>query len=776
NSDWREHPLTEQLIRSVSELEPESYEGAFLRALALQRQAEVLDRRNQLLDRLREVAPGWAQAIEKRESIHGQGTPPSDPVSAWTWTQLRDELDRRSRLDSEKLPRKIEKTSEELRGCTSALIEALAWEAQLRRTNLEQQQALVGFSDILRKIGKGTGKRAPRLYHQARQMTQKCRTAVPVWIMPFAKVVEAFNPRRTQFDVAIIDEASQMDVTGLIVFFMARKVIVVGDHEQVSPLAVGQAVEDVDRLITEHLDGIPNAVLYDGKTSIYDLARQCFEGLTMLREHFRCVPPIIEFSNRLCYNGKILPLRDTSKVSRRPFMIEKRVDKGFAVNKINAREAEFTAALIAAAIEQPEYEGATMGVITLVGEGQAIEIESILRRKLEPRILERHRVLCGNAAQFQGDERDVMFLSMVDSPRDGPLPLRERELFRQRYNVAVSRAKDQLWLVHSLDPGIDLKPRDLRRRLIEHIRGTRELLSEFGTNSTESHLETSVMQFLVTRNYKVTPQVQVGAYRIDMVVEGEQARLAVECDGDRYHTIDRLRDDMERQAVLERLGWCFMRVRGSQFYQDSESTMRSVLEELDALGIYPIEDGKDAYESGVAVEELKDRVIRRAYEFLLEWRLDTPSDEYLEESSAILTAQMEDASPRPKVTEEEARYLRQPFVPACSHIVFSPDEWYELKRYGSYMTALAAGDLKPRTDSQKRFLAVFGEGREPTEKYEKLWWRYLARCEWESDPNNRNAMGPPRTLEDNPVGSRDDFEKLHASDKTRIYFKRRPRR
>jgi len=90
-------------------------------------------------------------------------------------------------------------------------------------------------------------------------------------------------------------------------------------------------------------------------------------------------------------------------------------------------------------------------------------------------------VLCGNASNFQGDERDIVFLSLVDSnDGDGPLSMASGEgqgssgkAMKQRYNVAVSRAKDQLWVVNSLDCGADLKPGDMRRRLLEYVANPR---------------------------------------------------------------------------------------------------------------------------------------------------------------------------------------------------------------------------------------------------------------------------------------------------------------
>ncbi len=79
----------------------------------------------------------------------------------------------------------------------------------------------------------------------------------------------------------------------------------------------------------------------------------------------------------------------------------------------------------------------------------------------------------------------------------------------------------------------------------------------------------------------------MGYYRIDMVVEGAGRRLAIECDGDRYHPLEKLAEDMARQAVLERLGWQFVRIRGSAFYRNGEAAMRPVFNRMAELGITP---------------------------------------------------------------------------------------------------------------------------------------------------------------------------------------------
>lgn len=614
--------VVDRLRTAVSQLDPGTYQDAFQRLVELQNRRADLAGRRELLLRLEPAAPGWASAIRDRQGRHAGRDIPGDAVAAWVWRQLHDELGRRAQTSLEELQEAIEKVTNEVRLVTADLIDRSAWAAQRRRTTLSQQQALVGWLDTIRKIKGGTGKRVPLLRREAQRKMSECRSAVPVWIMPLSRVVENFDPSNTRFDVVIIDEASQSDVMALLAFYMAKKVVVVGDHEQVSPSAVGQDLSAVQHLIDEHLQGIPNAVLYDGETSVYDLARQSFGGTICLLEHFRCVPEIIHFSNNLSYTWRIKALRDPSLVHLKPHVIAYRVDGASADQKVNQKEVWTLASLLVAAAEQPEYRNKTFGVVSLVGEDQALEIERLVRRYLPPEEYDRRRVLCGNAAQFQGDERDVVFISLVDARQNGPLRIRQEQMFRQRFNVAASRARDQMWVIHSLDPRNDLKPGDLRRQLIEHAQDPWAIYRtrEDAEKRTQSKLEMEVMHRLVQAGYRVHPQWGVGYYRIDLVVEGGGRRLAVECDGDRYHPIEKLPEDMARQAILERLGWNFVRVRGSQFFRDPDKALGPVFQRLSDLGVTP--DLLKAEMQTVTESqntELKDRVIRRAHELQREW-------------------------------------------------------------------------------------------------------------------------------------------------------------
>jgi very-short-patch-repair endonuclease len=234
-----------------------------------------------------------------------------------------------------------------------------------------------------------------------------------------------------------------------------------------------------------------------------------------------------------------------------------------------------------------EFAGKSLGAIALVGEDQAWEIQRLALETVGAVELQRRRFAAGNPAQFQGDERDVIVLSRVDRPTGEPLRLRDEMLFKQRFNVAASRARDQLWLVHSLDPARDLQPADLRRRLIEHVRdpSARRRAARPDGRLAPSPFERAVAEALAAAGFGVAPPREIGRYRVGLVVSDGRQHVAVECDGDRFLPPEQLDEDLARQAVLERAGWTFVRVRGTRFFRDPEGALAELVADLGALGL-----------------------------------------------------------------------------------------------------------------------------------------------------------------------------------------------
>ena len=264
-------------------------------------------------------------------------------------------------------------------------------------------------------------------------------------------------------------------------------------------------------------------------------------------------------------------------------------------------------------MNQPEYDNKTFGVISMLGEEQALLIQNLIFDHIEARDIENRRILCGNASHFQGDERDVVFLSLVDSNEGtGPISLQGfgvDDAFRKRYNVAASRARDQLWVVDSLDSANDLKPGDIRKRLIDYSLNpavSDSITTEIEQKS-ESPFEEAVAKALVSRGYHVVQQWKVGAYRLDMVVLSGNKSIAVECDGERWHSGEaKIREDMERQTILERIGWRFIRIRGSEYYSNPDAAIERITAELSRHGIEPEETAIETTES-VRSSELLQR-------------------------------------------------------------------------------------------------------------------------------------------------------------------------
>jgi very-short-patch-repair endonuclease len=198
--------------------------------------------------------------------------------------------------------------------------------------------------------------------------------------------------------------------------------------------------------------------------------------------------------------------------------------------------------------------------------------------------------MCGNAATFQGQERDIVFLSMVACPVTARS--QTTRTIEQRFNVAMSRARDRLYLVRSVKAS-DLGGRDLKLAIIEHFArpmGDATVAQPVDVLEVcDSEFEKEVGGRLLRMGYRLKPQVPVAGFKIDFVVEGARdKRLAVELDGDKYHGPDRWTDDLRRQRALERMGWVFWRCWGSHWLADPEGCMQDLLATLQRIGVEPI--------------------------------------------------------------------------------------------------------------------------------------------------------------------------------------------
>ena len=622
------HPVVTDLRGAIENRDVDAYGHAYQRATHLTERHALLEEQRALLGTLRAVAPALADALCESPADEEWPARLAHFEAAWRWVQTDVELARLSNPDTEvDLRARLVACRQRIRDALRDLAATRAWINTLNRLTQREQQGLVRWQRAMKSLGKGTGKHAERHRQTARAALEDARTAIPAWIMPLHLVGETFTMKPGMFDVVIVDEASQAGPESLFLAFIAKKLIIVGDDKQIEPEGVGLQTDRVDTLAKQFLSELPAPeILAERKASLFGFGAYTYADRISLREHFRCMPEIIKFSSDLSYADQpLIALRQFGASRLEPLMVQ-HVKDGYTMpvrsDKTNPSEARAIVDQIKACILDPQYrdgEGRalTMGVISLVGDAQAEEISALLRAEVSERELEDRKVVCGNAYSFQGDERDVMFLSMVDSPTDGRRATRRSRddaTFQPRYNVAASRARDQLWLFHSVDLG-DLHTEDLRASLITHMRhpelaqfqplsdqrtqDLREAAARPGrarNNSPrpfDSWFEVDVYLRLVERGYRVIPQYEMNGYRIDLVVEGQRGRLAVECDGDRWHGPEQFLSDLHRQQVLERAGMQFWRVRGSTFSRDPEAALEDLWRTLDARGVYPAGDSRN---------------------------------------------------------------------------------------------------------------------------------------------------------------------------------------
>lgn len=519
---------------------------------------------------------------------------------AFTHTQVKNWLEAFLLRDEKVLSQKYDEIEAQIKQTIIEIGSTKAWGNMLKAMTDLQSKHLKAWMKSVKNIGKGTGKNAARYRIEAQMHMEKCMGAIPAWIMPINQVFDNFEIKPNLFDVVIIDEASQSWHEALLLKYIAKKMIIVGDDKQISPTIIGIEEDDVKKLQTRYFKDIGFDFGFDLniKNSFFDICYIMFKDTITLREHFRCMPEIIGFSNLISYSDRpLIPLRQYPANRLEPIKtryLPEGVREGTGQYAYNEAEADAIVGEIVKCLENPQYEGKTFGVISLLGIGQAKQIQNKLLQTIGAEVMEERHIVCGDAYSFQGDERDVIFLSLVAAKGEKRITALTSESARQRFNVAASRAKDQLWLMHSITIN-DISNREcLRYQLLSYVTNPMQEENESNRLLCESEFEKSLFDAITARGFKVIPQYQVNGYRIDLVVVGEKTRLAVECDGDYWHTSpEDVERDFQREKILQRAGWKFWRILGSKYYHNPEKALESLWATLEEMRIYPFAETEE---------------------------------------------------------------------------------------------------------------------------------------------------------------------------------------
>lgn len=601
-------PCVGALRKSVGDRDHELYAASHRRLLRLVEVHHAVRRRDEIASSVRESAPGVLAAVERDPGARKWADLLPEWEQAWAWAATRAWVAGQAREDVNNLQTLVTATEERIRDQVERLAAVRAWGHAVSPQRLSGQARanLQQYAQLVKRLGKATGKYAAQRRVEVRAAMDRCRPAVPVWIMPIYRIAEQLRVQPDMFDVVVVDEASQAGLEATFLQYLAPKIVVIGDDKQVSPSAVGTDQQKLRDLADQYLRDDPyRASWQDPKRSLFDEAKMRFEGLLTLTEHRRCVPEIIGFSNRIAYEPdgiRLIPVRQYGADRLEPIkavFLPDGYERG-ATDKVNPVEADAIVDQVEKCIADPRYDGLTFGVVSLLGGAQAKLVEKKLLERLPPEEWTARDLRCGDSADFQGSERDVMFLSMVRAPEPGKrIGALTQDLYVQRYNVAASRAKDQMWVFHSVRLSDLGNPEDMRFQLLDYCYGViNRAEGEQGTAfgmvpedekvaPFDSLFEQRVFNRLVDRGYTVIPQYPSQGYRLDLVVVGGETKLAIECDGDHWHGPEAYEKDLARQRDLERCGWRFFRIRESEFYADRPAVLDRLWKILHELDIHP---------------------------------------------------------------------------------------------------------------------------------------------------------------------------------------------
>lgn len=627
-------PVIVALLTAVTARDIVAYSAAWDRLTHLQGVGDLVRDRDRIRTALDRSAPELASVVADDPAAAEWDSRLSSYEQAWHWEMTGRWILAQDSEDANVLKKRLNTVEKQIRSEVEHLAAERAWRHAVAPERLtgSARANLTQYAQLVARLGKGTGKFAAKRRAAITDAMDRCRPSVPVWIMPLYRIAEQMRVQPDLFDVVIIDEASQAGLEATFLQYLATKVVVIGDDKQVSPAAVGVDQQQLRDLANLYLADDPYKESWlDPKRSYFDEANMRFGGRITLTEHRRCVPEIIGFSNRIAYEPegiRLEPVRQFGSDRLDPVKVVYLADGFEATNKTNPVEAQAIVDQIRKCLAEPDYDGATFGVISLLGKEQAKLIEGKLLDAVPPEEWSARELRCGDASNFQGSERDVMFLSMVKAADPGHrLYALTMSQYVQRFNVAASRAKDQMWVYHSMPREALTNPEGMRHQLLDYCYGVvhrssaetempvhgpvseDELVAPF-----DSLFEQRVFNRIYDRGYTVIPQYPALGYRIDLVIVGAQRRLAVECDGDTWHGPAEYESDLARQRELERCGWEFFRLRESLFYADMAAILQDLWDTLDELDIRTADwVSPDVVENDEAVPQL-DAAIEQAAE------------------------------------------------------------------------------------------------------------------------------------------------------------------
>lgn len=425
------------------------------------------------------------------------------------------------------------------------------------------------------------------------------RALKPCFMMSPMSVAQYLEPGQYEFDIIVMDEASQIrpeEALGAIA--RAKQLVVVGDPKQLPPTSFFNRIASDDDESDDEVVGVQRAEsILDAVIPIFDTRR--------LRWHYRSRhESLIAFSNQKFYDSDLVlfpsPFNETDEYGIKFTRLKNATFK----DSVNVIEAENIVDILERQLLSAQLE--SVGVVAM-NIKQRDQIEAVLDKRLSAdellqRAWERNQetdepLFIKNLENVQGDERDVIIISMTYGPevaggityqRFGPI---NSDVGWRRLNVLLTRSKKRMEVVSSMGSG-DIRSDSNSKLGVQSLRSLLEYCESGHLKSTvhtgrqpDSAFEMAVIRKLAAAGYQAEPQVGTAGFFIDLAVRNPdkpgEFLMGIECDGATYHSAKSARDrDRLRQEVLENLGWEIRRIWSTDWFRNADAQLQPLLLEL----------------------------------------------------------------------------------------------------------------------------------------------------------------------------------------------------
>ncbi|WP_299454931.1 AAA domain-containing protein [uncultured Microscilla sp.] len=380
----------------------------------------------------------------------------------------------------------------------------------------------------------------------------------PIWLVNLSDVSNVLPLRQDMFDVAIIDEASQCDIAScLAILQRAKRVVIVGDPSQLRHVSfLSEARQNFLRK-QHHLDHETAFDLDYRNQSVLDAVNGSIEtqdAITFLDEHYRSLPEIINFSNKFFYQNRLNLMTQTPH-NERVKSLQLLTNEGERSPKgYNEGESEMIIARIKKTVENEQILSKdichSIGVLSPF-RAQVDYLTKRISEEISLASLKKHNLMVGTAHSFQGEERDMMFISFVvdqHSASGSFVHINKEDLF----NVAITRARAKQFVVTSAAPQ-ELKNQTLLKQYLSYVVDEEKNFSRnYDPSGAHCTFADEVETALQSLKYHCFRSYPIAGLDIDIVVQDKHKTMGINLIG--FPGIYENAFTLERYKILSRAG------------------------------------------------------------------------------------------------------------------------------------------------------------------------------------------------------------------------------